>query len=198
MRNWSKPGKLTARNSSPRPPPSGTSSGAQPSLTNPFGGTLPAASGTAPNAKPGAPPTIVQQQGQPATAPAKKTTSNPKARTGDEYRAPDAPKPIEQLSPKDRTATAAHLASTVAGNLGHGTVHLEAANKIVKRLKGHPEAATLKHNLNHASKHVTEAAEHAEKLNQHLSQLPGVQGAVDELAEATPMDKPKKKAAKES
>lgn len=105
---------------------------------------------------------------------------------------------MEELSPKDITSTAANLASTVSGNLGHAAVHQEAVGKVAKRLKNRPEGPTLTHNEAHASMHVEEAAEHAEKLNAHLAALPGVKGAVDELAEATPSDRPKKKAAKES
>ena len=201
MRSWSKPGKLTPRNMGPRPVPAGNPAGTGQNLTlnNPFGATLPSGPSAAPNVKPEAPSVLVQMGGQPYTGPATKKPLKP--RSGDEVRQPDASSapavPVEELSPKDRTATAAHLASTVSGNLGHGAVHLKAAGKLAKRLKG-PEAATMQHNLAHASKHVEEAAAHAEKLNAHLSKLPGVQGAVDELAEATPTDKPKRKAAKES
>ena len=119
-----------------------------------------------------------------------------KPRGGDETR---APKPaVEDLPPTVQAATAAHLASTVAGNLGHGAVHLKPARKVVKRLPKSPEKAELEHHLAHAQKHHDEATEHALKLNQHLNKLAGIKGAVDELAKAVPGDKPRKKAAKES
>jgi len=190
MRNWNPP---KHRLTPVRPPPPGSSTGAQPSLTNPWGAKLTSGPGAAPNAKPQPPPTIVQMQGQPA-APGGKPSMKP--RGGDETR---APKPaVEDLPPKVHAATAAHLAATVSGNLGHGAVHLKPARKVAKRLPKSPEKAELEHHLAHASKHVDEAAEHAAKGNQHLNKLARVKGAVDALASATPGDKPRKKAAKES
>ncbi len=206
LRSWTKPGKLTPT----RPVPSGNSAGTgqQPSLNNPFGGTLPATPGVAPNARPGPPDRLTQMGGQPAADTQGRPLASPtpgvpgkkkgqpvlKPRSGDETsltrsggetRAPKVP--MEELSPKDRVATVGHLAQTMGVAASHSAAHAQEANKEAAKAK--PSLKRIRHNTAHSQKHSEEVVQHGQKLDDHLKKYPGAESAAAELLKVSPSRK---------
>ncbi len=204
--SWTKKPGLTQRNTSVRPPPGGNPSGGGVGAgsSNPFGNVLPAGP-AGPNAKPAAPPTIVQQGGQPSTVPAKKITSKPKARSGDEYRRPTAvaepvpvaeptPPHMSKLSPSDRVNTITHLADTTTKAAKHVVAHANQAVQGASQMKDPKSAAknapSVQHNAQHTAAHALEVMDHATKLGKAVAKYPGAKAAAAELNQPAPSKKP--------
>lgn len=106
------------------------------------------------------------------------------------------PKPdAKKLSPKDRTATATHLAETVRYNalhsLNHATATAKIANRLGKKYKDDPDFETLRHNAQHTAKHAMDVEDHSERLMEHLRKTyPGAAAAYKELMNPKPSDVP--------
>lgn len=96
----------------------------------------------------------------------------------------------KDLSPKDRVATAAHLAETISYNAKHSYNHALAAAKLARKIKD-PNAETIRHNAEHALKHAKDVLDHSNRFIQHLNTYPGTKSALDELKNPRPSALPK-------
>lgn len=97
----------------------------------------------------------------------------------------------KNLSPKDRVATAAHLAETISYNAKHSYNHALAAARLARKIKDDPNAETIRHNAEHALKHAKDVLEHSEKFMSHLKTYPGTKSALEELTNPRPSAIPK-------
>lgn len=85
----------------------------------------------------------------------------------------------ENVPPRDRSRTVAHLASTMLTAVGHVQRHVQAAQST-------KDPSSITFNLQHAATHVDEAHEHAQKLIAALAAYhPDVADELDKLHETT-------------